>query len=283
MSDKEIKLYKLIRSAYIAQFLDDYQYESNVIEILCADYKFKAKSNTPLTLGWREVMVDEKEKENDESQDDAKVIPKYTKSDILSVIGQECLSKKTKPLPRFNEGSLITAMKSIAKYINNPSLKSILKETAGIGTEATRANIIETLINREYLVKKGKQLISTEKGRNLISLLPESITNPETTAVWEQQLELIAAGKEELADFFDDQADTLEGMLKQLEKQASISGVPLSTKQHSCPECNSELIRRKGKKGYWWGCTSYPNCKYTCFDSNGLPQPKNKSPNKKGA
>lgn len=271
MSDKELKLYKLIRSAYLAQFLGLYEYEANKIKIFCNGYHFKANSNTPIKLGWREVIEAEKDDSNETDPTDSLAIPNYSKNDILNEIEHKSLSKKTKPLPRFNEGSLISAMKSIAKYIENPSLKSVLKETAGIGTEATRANIIETLIHRGYIEKEGKHLISTQRGRELISLLPESITSPETTAVWEQQLELIACGKEELNDFFDDQYDTLEGMLSQLERKAKESREFQDSGQYPCPECGTNMVRRKGKKAYWWGCSSYPQCKFTCFDSKGRP------------
>ncbi len=107
-------------------------------------------------------------------------------------------------------------MKSIAKYVEDSEFKKVLKDTAGIGTEATRANILETLLKREYLETKGKQLISTKKGRALIDLLPDVVKNPVTTAQWEQTLEDIAAGKSDLDGFLYDQKDVLGNMLGQL-------------------------------------------------------------------
>ena len=153
-----------------------------------------------------------------------------------------------------------------------PSLKKILKDTAGIGTEATRANILETLINREYVAKKGKQLISTKKGRALIELLPDSITNPATTAIWEQELDNIAEGKSDMNDFLEEQADTLEGMIEQLEKLSQSKGTIGNQTVYPCPDCNKPMTRRKGKKGYWWGCTGYPDCTTTAFDEKGKPK-----------
>jgi len=270
MSDKERKLYQLIRNAYIAQFLGDYQYDSRQVTVDCCSYIFKASSNTPKVLGWREVLSLEKQ----EQDDNVNTIPEYSISDAIEVINSKIQNKKTKPLPRFNEGSLISAMKSIAKYIDDKSLKHVLKETAGIGTEATRANILEILINREFIAKKGKQLISTERGRDLIALLPSSITSPATTAIWEQQIESIASGEGDLEDFFDDQADTLTGMLSQLETLALSKGKASQTSEHNCPDCESSLVKREGKKGYWWGCVSYPKCKFTAFDAQGKPAVK---------
>ena len=273
MSDKERKLFKLIRNAYIAQFLGDYQYLSQKIVIECCQYQFKASGNTSKVLGWREVMQLEKsELENDENKD--KAIAEYQVGCELQAKSSSIQNKKTKPLPRFNEGSLISTMKSIAKYIDDPSLKHMLKETAGIGTEATRANIIEILIKREFIAKKGKQIISTERGRELIALLPESITSPATTAIWEQQLESIACGEGELEDFFDDQTDALEGILNQLAELSKLKGNSCQSSEHDCPECEAPLIRRKGKKAYWWGCSAYPKCKFTAFDAKGVPMIK---------
>lgn len=270
MSDKELKLYKLIRDAYMAQFLGNYSYLSQHASIECSRYHFKAKASTPKELGWREIIQnDSSEKKTDIDKQPS--LPDLSVGTTLQEKEHHVLSKKTKPLPRFNEGSLIDAMKSVAKYIDNPALKYVLKETAGIGTEATRANIIETLLNRNYIEKKGKQIISTTKGRDLISILPPNISSPETTAIWEQQLDLIASGEGDFDDFFEDQSDTLEGMLEQLEKLAKKKGKHIESSVHHCPECESNLIKRKGKKGFWWGCSAYPKCKFTAFDDKDCP------------
>jgi DNA topoisomerase-3 len=162
-------------------------------------------------------------------------------------------------------------MKSIANYVNEAHLKKILKDTAGIGTEATRANILETLINREYLKRQGKQLISTAKGRELIQLLPASITNPATTALWEQTLDSIAQGEGCVTDFLDDQCDTLDGMLEQLAKMGA-KHCPSETRSHPCPDCQKPMYRLQGKKEHWWRCSGYPACKTTFVDDKGKPK-----------
>lgn len=268
MSDKEFKLYDVIRRHYIVQFLEDFCYMQRAARVLCEGFHFKASENRPTQIGWKVAIKEEK----DEASTFEQKLLVLKIDETLHLESSHIESKKTQPPSRFTEGSLITAMKSIAKYVQEPRLKKILKDTAGIGTEATRANILETLINREYLHRKGKQLISTAKGRGLIDLLPESITNPATTALWEQKLDEIAEGKAEVGDFLDDQKDVLEGMLKQLASLGSRKNVIASTdNSFNCPDCQKPMVRRKGKKGFWWGCSGYPTCTTTAFDNKGKP------------
>lgn len=270
LSDKEFKLYDIIRRYYIAQFLGTYDYMARSATCSINEYSFIANHNTPLKPGFKQALSEF----NDDEQEnlDELPLPKLKQDEPMDCVATDLQSKKTKPPARFSEGTLIAAMKSIAKYVDDSSLKKILKDTAGIGTEATRANILETLLNREYVAKKGKQLISTKKGRALIELLPESITNPATTAIWEQELDNIAEGISEVNDFLDEQADTLEGMIEQLQKLSQSKESIENQSTHLCPECSKPLARRKGKKGYWWGCTGYPDCKTTAFDEKGRPK-----------
>lgn len=179
-------------------------------------------------------------------------------------------------------------MKNIGKSIENPVLKKILKETAGIGTEATRAAIIETLIKREYLARKGKQLISTDKGRQLIQLLPLIVTDPVMTAHWEQELDAIAQGTQKLESFLIQQTEVLHTMLAALTTAKAQMPPLTTTSNHSaekhasfhCPDCQQPLLRRQNKKdkSYFWGCSQYPTCKCLLPDNNGQPgSPKPKA------
>ncbi|MDX1838123.1 DNA topoisomerase III [Legionella taurinensis] len=274
MTTQERMLYELIRAYYLAQFLGDYELLYRVVFLEIEGYLFKSSNNTPLVLGWKKAFIKaaDEEKSSETLKEFQESIPKLTEGHAVKIITTQSDSRKTQPAPRFTEGTLITAMKSIAKYVDNPQLKKILKETAGIGTEATRANILETLISREYIKRQGKQLISTPKGRCLIQKLPPSITNPATTALWEQVLDGIANGVSEITDFLDDQSDTLTGMLEQLVHLAPAYKKPCEVSQFSCPECQKNLYRREGKKGFWWGCSGFPECKTTFLDNKGAPR-----------
>ncbi|MDA1379295.1 DNA topoisomerase [Plesiomonas shigelloides] len=109
--------------------------------------------------------------------------------------------KKTTPPKPFTEGTLLTAMCNIAKEVTDAALKAKLKETAGLGTEATRAGIIEILKERGYLTTKGKTLVSTDSGRMLIMGLPAVIRDPAITAIWEQQLDVVESGEYSVEKF----------------------------------------------------------------------------------
>ena len=222
MTQPECQIYGLIRAYFIAQFLGDYVYSQRQAEIGVCEQVFKTGSNTPITAGWREAisgLEDVQKDEEDDKSPDQGLIPLLAENESLLTHATHVTPCKTKPAARFTEGTLITTMKSIAKYVDDARLKKILKDTAGIGTEATRANIIETLVSRDYIKRQGKQLISTTKGRQFIEQLPASITSPATTALWEQTLDSIANGESTLSDFLDDQRDTLDGMLMQLEQR----------------------------------------------------------------
>jgi DNA topoisomerase IA len=119
----------------------------------------------------------------------------------------ELIDKKTKPLSRFTEGTLIKAMAGIARYVENPKVKSVLKESAGIGTEATRASIIETLKQRNYIQLKGKIILSTEHGRHFIDSVPGRVKDPAVTAWWEQQMSEIAEKGADANTFLEKMTD----------------------------------------------------------------------------
>ncbi len=269
LSDDEKKLYDLVCRTYIAQFLGDYYYLQKEVELSVESEHFKAGSHTSKSVGWKLALTNADDDEQLESLGDI-TIPTLAIDESLLCQDAIIQGKQTKPLSRFTEGTLITAMKNIASVIDDVALKKILRESAGIGTEATRANIIETLIHREYIERKGKQLISTTKGRELIRLLPSHVTNPALTANWESKLDEIAQGKYALEDFMTAQVDLLREMLHEITAQSS-SVTASKTSEYHCTKCKSALFRRNGKFGYFWGCSGYPECKEVYKDNKGKP------------
>nr|WP_262983910.1 DNA topoisomerase [Halomonas elongata] len=148
----------------------------------------------------------------------------------------DLVTKQTSPPKPFSDGTLINAMKNAARFEPNPKLKARLKESAGIGTEATRAGIIETLLKRGFLKKKGRTLVSTPLGQQLIDALPEVVTNPGMTALWEQALDSVAAGELSLEDFMARQQTLVERLIDQA-RSATINLPKEPTK--ACPECGA--------------------------------------------
>lgn len=270
MNDKEQKIYDLVCRYYLAQFLGDYYYDHKEVTLGFDVERFKTSTHSPKTPGWKLVIKPEASKENENEKENIQVIPDLSLGENLLCTQTDIENKKTKPLPRFTEGTLITAMKSIAKYLDDEALKSTLKEAAGIGTEATRANIIETLVNREYVMRSKKHLISTQKGRELIALVPDTLKDPVLTAQWEDQLESIASGQSSLNDFIAAQKESLNSLMSAL-KESTAEVIAGETAEYHCTKCQSGLHKRKGKYGFFWGCSNYPECKEVYKDIKGKP------------
>ena len=271
MSAKEQNVYKLIRDRYIAQFLGVFEYEATEIITKIDENKFKTTGKVPKVKGWKVVYEKESKEENDSE------LPNVSANESVAVKSSSIKKKMTKPPARFTDGTLIEAMKNIGKMIEDPELKKVIKETSGIGTEATRANIIDTLYSRNYIEKEGKKALkSSNKGRALIKLVPNLIKEPATTALWEQALDDVASKQKTLDEFLKIQSDDLNLMLKDIVEGKCTSKETIGSK-YKCPECGSALLRRKGKFGYFWGCTAYPQCDTMLPDSRGKPgKPKEK-------
>jgi len=276
LSESEFQIYNLIRRRYLAQFFPRYEYDQTTIEVIIEGEHFKASGRTPRIEGWREVLG----RENGKDPGNQPLPPVKTGQTVI--LDQANIEdKETKPPARFSEGTLIQAMKSIGKTITDPKLKAVLKETAGLGTEATRAGILQTLLKRGFVTKQKKHLVSTTVGRALIDAVPEAVKNPATTAIWEQQLDIIAQGKASLDDFMQQQSkhvrqlvEAVAGNGKQNRSLANTAG-----ECHTCPNCDKPMRRRKAKTSneWFWGCSGYPDCKTTLPDNKGRPgkRPKN--------
>lgn len=271
MSEEEAQVYDAIRRRYLIQFYRDHTFRKTTFLTEVAGETFKTTGKMTLVPGWRVVITDPAEEDKpDENSDSSekKDLPLVKKGQAVDVIKASRQDKKTKPPSRWTEGTLIKAMANIAKFVDNPEIKARLKETSGIGTEATRAGILETLKRRDFINPKGKQLISTEIGRGLIQALPAPVSSPETTALWEQELANIAANAIPLNDFMAKQVQWVRHQIEGSSEIAINGGV----KGPQCPKCTAgTVLKRKGKKGYFWGCSRYPECSATFSDKGGKP------------
>lgn len=281
MDQNEKAIYLLIVKHYIAQFLGDYTYEQRQVVIRVEEETFKSTANQPLQIGWRRTVEDLDNDSENENEAGNVSLPLLKEGLCLKVISARGLEKQTKPPARFTEGSLITAMKNIGKYVEGSHHKKLFKSISGIGTEATRANIIETLLSRGFLERKKKQLVSTKKGRHLIQLLPPMLTSPVTTAEWEDKLESIVSGDITLDVFLKAQTMALDKVLSILEKKSKLQlEKDIQTgKAYPCPNenCCGPLLKREGQYGPYWSCNEFPQCPYQAPDVNGkpgVPKPK---------
>lgn len=196
-TDKERKIYDLVVKRFLAVLFPAFEYEQLTLRTKVGNETFIARGKTVLHAGWKEVY--ENRFEDDDVTDDVKeqLLPHIEKGDTLAVKLIMQTSGQTKPPARFNEATLLSAMENPTKYIDtqNKQLADTLKSTGGLGTVATRADIIDKLFNSFLLEKRGKDIHITSKGRQLLDLVPEELKSPTLTGEWEQKLEAIAKGK----------------------------------------------------------------------------------------
>ncbi|OQM38909.1 DNA topoisomerase, partial [Citrobacter braakii] len=243
---------------------------------------FRTTGNVTVVAGWKALFSDPSPQsvqtlaDGDVSSDnaDASLLPPLQSGQICPVQGAEEKRLQTKPPVPYNDGTLIAAMTNAASFVTDSALKKVLKENAGIGTEATRAGIIDTLIKRGFMVRDKKVLRSTTTGRDLVNTLPAALTSPGLTALWEQLLDEVAAGRVSLDDFMAKQNAWVSQLVSQGKSQ------PLAmqaTPGPPCPECGGRTVQRQGKNGVFFGCVNYPACRGIAGSGTGggsLKMPK---------
>ncbi|WP_313105336.1 DNA topoisomerase III [Stutzerimonas nitrititolerans] len=288
MSEREASVYRLIRAHFLAQFLPAHEYDKTIVQLTIADQEFKASGRLQQVVGWKAVMTDQSAKANEEEagqdeagQSSAQVLPDLVEGDRPKVIAAAGEKMMTTPPKHMTEGDLIKAMKGAAKLVSDPRLKQKLRDTVGIGTEATRAGIIETLLERGFIVKKGRTLRATDAAFTLIDSAPEALTNPGMTAVWEQALTMVEEGTMGLDDFVSRQSTWITQMVtKYSSTKMSFKLAP----SPPCPVCQGQMRRRPGKTGPFWSCMKYPDCNGTIsIEQKGKKSVSKRKPNRKAA
>jgi DNA topoisomerase-3 len=267
MSDKELAVYRLIRAHYLAQFLPHHEFDRTTAHLLCGGQTLQAIGKQVITPGWHQVLaVPEADNADGESAPRSQVLPALREGLSCQVDHVDLKALKTQPPKPYTQGDLIKAMKGVAKLVTDPRLKQKLKETTGIGTEATRASIIKGLLERGYLLKKGRAVRASEAACTLIDAVPAAITDPGTTAVWEQALNMIEAGEMTLEAFVAKQSIWITQLVQQYRVATLAIKLPEGP---ACPLCGSATRQRTGKTGPFWSCRNYPDCKGTLPVQNG--------------
>lgn len=288
LSKIELTVYDMIRRRYIAQFLGDFEYLKTVIEVSCAGEHFRATGKTPTVAGWRAADAHEATSKAPEQEagTDEVALPPVKQGQAAKNLSCDVDKKQTKPPKRYTEGTLLGAMESIDKEIEDERLKKIMrtKEKAGIGTDATRATIIENLFKRDYIAAEKKQIKPTEKGEALITLLEQvapELADPVLTAEWEDKLMQIEAGHYRLEQFEAELGNWLKALIERIKGQgrdatthigAPATGTTEAQTSVPCPICGKPMRRITGAKGPFWGCTGYADgCRMTLPDVDGKP------------
>lgn len=258
MSEQERQVYELIRSQYLVQFLPHHGFDRTQVELECGEERLTAVGKQILVQGWKSLLCENPEE--DEPSRKSQVLPVLQQGTQCAVDDVELKSMRTAAPKPLTEGDLIKAMKNVAKLVNDPRLKQKLRDTTGIGTEATRAGIIKGLIDRGYLLKKKRALMASAAAHTLIEAVPAAVADPGMTAIWEQALDEIQAERLTLDAFVAKQAKWVTQLVTHYRSLTLTIAVDTSP---GCPMCNASMLRRKGKSGPFWSCSRYPDCKGT--------------------
>ena len=269
LDDLQKKIYLLVMKTTIAMFLPDYTYEETVIETMVSTLCFKATGKVPKVEGWKILFKADTNKENEESQTlPVVMIGKAIQAEVKSV------QKETQPPKPFTEGTLLTAMKTANKTVDDEQAIKILQEVEGIGTEATRASIIETLKQKEYIKVEKNKLIVTEKGKLLCQAVESQhlLTSAEMTAKWETYLKKIGKreGNQEtfianIKKFIVHLIEHVPDDVQKLNFHTYQAEVKKETEKQTigkCPKCGGNVVLKKA----FYGCSNYPNCTFTLSD-----------------
>ncbi|AID83416.1 DNA topoisomerase III [Pseudomonas aeruginosa VRFPA04] len=283
LSEKELAVYRLIRAHYLAQFLPYHEFDRTVAEFSCGRQTLVATGKQVVIKGWRLVLAEPQADEDCVDAARSQVLPPLREGLACQVAEAEIKALKTMPPKPYTQGELVKSMKGIARFVTDPRLKQKLKDTTGIGTEATRANIISVLIARGYIVKKGRSIRASDAAFTLIDAVPAAIADPGTTAVWEQALDMIEAGQLTLDVFLSKQAAWISQLIAQYGSMSLSIKLPHGP---ACPQCGAATRQRTGKSGPFWSCSRYPDCKGTLPVESGPPKrgaSRSRSSGRKGA
>jgi DNA topoisomerase-3 len=209
-SDKERAIYDLVCRAYIAQFYEPARYRTSSIECLIANEMFEAKERDLVVPGWKLLYPAKTEKQTEKI-----ALPIVEVGDRVTCLDVEVVEKQTNPPQRFTDATLVKAMENIEKHIEDEEIKRSLKGGGGIGTDATRADHIDHLMEDKYAVRNNRQIISTRIGREIIDAVPEEMKSPALTAMYEQVLKKIEDGELPLSAFLENQFEIVRDMCKE--------------------------------------------------------------------
>ncbi len=251
LSDRERKIYDLVIKRFLAVLYPPFEYEETTIKAKIGDESFIAKGKTVIAYGWKEIYKNRLDNEDEEDNDvKDQLLPKIGKGETIAIDSLTQTKGFTRPPAPFNEATLLSAMENPAKFMAGES-KDLIKtigETGGIGTVATRADIIEKLFNTFLLEKKGKEIYITSKGRQLLQLVPEDLRSPALTAQWEQKLGSISKGSLNKNVFLNDMRNYAKTVVKEI-KNSEEKFKHDNITRTKCPNCGKFMLEVNGKKG----------------------------------
>ena len=248
LSDRERKIFDLVVKRFFAVLSEPFEYEKITLAAKINNEDFTSSGRITLKAGWKEVYG---------SYEDEEILVEHSKEELnklkkgsLNVRTVKKIRGETKSPARFTEATLLSAMENPVKYMKNADkeLKKTIGETGGLGTVATRADIIDKLFNSYVIEKKDKYIYTTSKGRQLLELAPTDLKSPVLTAKWEQKLNDISKGNLEKNKFIDDMINYTRLIIKEI-KNSDKKFLHDNETREKCPNCQEYLLEVKGKKG----------------------------------
>ena len=250
LSDKERKIFDLVVKRFLAVLSKPFVYEQTTLTAKIGSETFVAKGKRVLSLGFKEIYSHQ-----DEEADDHQNLPLVEAGTILPILKIIQTSGRTQPPAYFNEATLLSAMENPARFMNGVSSDVVktLNETGGLGTVATRADIIEKLFNSFMIEKKGQEIHLTSKGRQLLDLVPADLKSPELTGQWEQKLSDIASGKLKRQSFVNQMREYATTVVQEI-KGSDVKYKHDNLTTTKCPECGKPMLAVNGKRGKMLVC-----------------------------
>lgn len=265
LSDDDRRIYDMVTRRFLAVFHPDAVFENTRLETTVLEHVFRTRGRVLLEAGWRGVYgegLDERSGDDDEGGDQQ--LPKLTQGENVGVLDVASEEKITQPPRRYSDASLLAAMETAGKLVDDEELREAMKDS-GIGTPATRAAIIERLIDVGYVERDGRSLVCTEKGLGVIRLLGEhALTSPSLTGDWEHRLSRIEEGTEARSKFMADIAEFANSTVHELDDKLKDIKIPRAN-LGPCPVCGHDIV--ENRKGFSCWSREDPGCGFVIWKS----------------
>ena len=274
MSDDDRRIYDMVARRFLAVFHPEAVFENTRLETTVAEHVFRTRGRVLVVPGWRGVYGEgfEDRSRSDEDEGDDQTLPKVEQGEATRTLEVGSEEKETKPPRRYSDASLLAAMETAGKLVDDDELREAMKDS-GIGTPATRAAIIERLIDVAYVEREGRALVCTEKGLNVVRLLDgHPLTSPGLTGEWEHRLGRMETGAETREKFMHDIADFARGTVGELDAKLKEVRIPRAN-LGPCPVCGQDIV--ENRKGFSCWSREDPGCGFVIWKSKAgkmLPQ-----------
>lgn len=251
LSGPERNIYDLVVRRFLAVLLPPCEYEEVDLTLNVGGNTFATKGRVVKNAGWRAAY--DRSFRLDEDEEETQSLPPVQQGQRMKVASVTVTNGKTPPPPRYTEATLLTAMEHPQSQVEDKNMKKILEETSGLGTPATRADIIEKLFSAFYIERRGKELVPTSKGMQLVELAPKDLRSALLTAQWEDRLARIAKGQERDTKFVEEMRSYAAKLVADV-KASDAKYTHDNQTRKACPECGKFLLLVKGKRGEMLVC-----------------------------